>query len=94
MAGSGVDFRGEDLEETMESQLEPTGEDIPGLHDGSDNQVEEIVADNLTHAYNGSCSLGENIRSTEYLMSWLNGPAGGDDQEGAGQGPHDGSFLE
>ena len=30
MAGSGVDFRGEDLEETMESQLEPTGETYLG----------------------------------------------------------------
>ena len=38
--------------------------------------------------------LGENIKPNEYLMSWLYGPAGGDDQEGAGQGPHDGSFLE
>ena len=58
MAGSGVDFRGEDLEETMESQLEPTGEDIPGLHDGSDNQVEKIVLDNLRHACNGSTWSG------------------------------------
>ena len=58
MAGSGVDFRGEDLEETMESQLEPTGEAIPGLHDGSDNQVEKIVLDNLRHACNGSTWFG------------------------------------
>ena len=41
------------------------------------------------------CGLGENIRLNEYLMSWLYGPAGGDDQEGAeGQGPHNGSFLQ
>ena len=35
--------------------------------------------------------LGENIKPNECLMSWLYGPAGGDDQEGAGGlGPDNG----
>ena len=69
-------------------------DDIPGLHDGSDNQGEKIVADNLDTPAMVPRGLGENIKPNEYLMSWLYGPAGGDDQEGAeARGLHDGSFL-